>query len=396
MTRTLAVVAAICAAVRAGELTPPERDWAQACMKALDSESERVAKGAARALAAMGVDAIPVIVEESPRVKTDKAWTALGECATAMGAAEAAAALGAVQPRWPAAARDRLKSLVESLRAAAPASSPEVAQRVREILVPYARANSWSTDDPAVRRIVALGHDAVPELLKIVGEPSRGFNMESDVAAEALSQLVRAEDRPLLAKHIAQGDLKLAKALARIPGEESLDALLVPVGKGLMSHALLEALREQASSPRVEKALVDYLDRFGTGDYQTGAVAEFLGERGVWDAKPILSRLLKDCRGSDCGRRIAQGLVQLGGKEGIPVLLDVFSATGGRHDEWDRHEAGEFLNRVRGERTYVGSFGGPGESQGNFEEAAASFRAWWATAEATIRFDRETRRWSVP
>jgi len=197
MKRTVVVAVALCAVARAGELTPQEKAWAQACMKALDSESERVAKGAARALAAMGVDAIPVIVEESPRVKTDKAWTALGECATAMGAAEAAAALGAVQPRWPAAARDRLKSLVESLRAAAPASSPEVAQRVREILVPYARANSWSTDDPAVRRIVALGHDAVPELLKIVGEPSRGFNMESDVAAEASSPR-RARTPPIL------------------------------------------------------------------------------------------------------------------------------------------------------------------------------------------------------
>jgi HEAT repeat protein len=387
--RTLILLAALGAVARADGLTAQESAWARQCTRALEADSERVRQVSVRALAALGVDAIPVIVAEAPALKTDRGWAALKDCLVSMGRAEAATTLGSLRPKWPATARARLEALLESLRAPQPAA---VDEKVRKLLEPYKHARGWSTADPAIRALVALGREAVPALLKILGEVETSpVRMRKAVAAEALSRLVREEDRPELARLVAQGDLEAAKCLARIPGEETLDALLVPVRKGLMSHDLLDALGPYRSSPRVGKALIDYLDRFGIGDWASGAVARFLGDQGVWDAAPILLRLLRAPGDASFRANAACGLAQLGGKEAIPVLIDVLAAG----DEWARHEAGEMLNRIRGERIYVGRVGRPGESDGNAQEAAADYASWWEKVENDLRFDRDTRRWSV-
>ena len=55
--------------------------------------------------------------------------------------------------------------------------------------------------------------------------------------------------------------------------------------------------------------------------------------------------------------------------------------------------AREVLNRVVGKRVYVGSFAGANGMQGNFDEAAERFRAWWNDAQAQIHWDDKLRKW---
>ena len=85
--------------------------------------------------------------------------------------------------------------------------------------------------------------------------------------------------------------------------------------------------------------------------------------------------------------------MSLGSEEGIAVLMEVFEDddqfVGGA-----RHSAGEALNRIVGERIYVGSFG-PDKNRGNFDEAEERFRDWFDENEDRLVYDRKTRRWSL-
>ena len=94
-----------------------------------------------------------------------------------MDAADAAKALKALQPDWPPKARVRLDKLLAALTAGPGPADPEVLGKVRKLLDKFEGVNSYSSNDPAVKRIVAMGRPAVPALIQVLREPRRGFGI---------------------------------------------------------------------------------------------------------------------------------------------------------------------------------------------------------------------------
>lgn len=396
--RTLRLIPVLLLAplLHAGELDRAATRWAQQCMSGLASKSEIVRASAARALTTLGVDAMPVVVKKCTSLRSQESWMALEIALEAMGRRTAAARLDGLRGKWPSSAKKRLEELYAFLNFKGAEGDPEVAEKVRKLLAKFEGANSYSSDDANVKAIVALGRPAVPCLIGVI-RASNGFGMELTAACDALEALVEKKDLPALTDLLASGKLDVAQCLRPLKSEEALDALLIPLGKGKTNYELFDALRAYKDSKRMRAALVRYLKSYGsTGDQQAGRAAEFAGEVRAYEALPALEALLPLRGESGYQRSVATGLVLLGAKKGIPLLIELF-AEGGDRDGWERHTAGETLNDVVGQRAYKGTFGGSAmTATGNFDEAVAWFRDWWKDHEDEIVFDREKGRWVSP
>lgn len=389
----------------AADLQGPEKAWAKACVDALASPSERVRHGAADALGRLGVDAVPALLTGAAKLTTDVHWAAAERACRAMGAAKAAEALADRSDAWPKAQATRLVGLVDRLRAAkAPAARPDapadgdVAARARKILASFEGESSYSSEEPRVRQIVALGRDVVPVLLDEMRRgaawgPAPGFR--TTAAADAMAGLATDEDLDALAQLLVDGHLIAAKCFKRLHGDRVVAALLAPVSKGFVDHDLLEALRRHRKDARVRPALLAWLEEHGKGgSFDVGHTATFLAEDGAREAVPLLVPLLGQGSEPEVTVEIAKAVVTLGDPRGIPSLIGVMRE-GGSHTGWAEHSAGEALNRVVGERIYTGSHGPGMGVTGNVREAARRFAEWWEASKDRLRFDDERGAWVV-
>lgn len=282
-----------------------------------------------------------------------------------------------------------------------PTVSPEeAAKKVRDALESLGRTKFYSSEDPGIRSVVAMGRVAVPELLAILREVRSGGYRQLSYrygAAEALAALAADEDLPALASLLANGCVEAARGLEHLSGAAVREALLVPLRKGFSGPELTAALTRFQKDPEVQDAVVAYLDKFGpAADVAAGDVAEFAGRAGIRAAVPVLNRLVAAAPAVTPARRMfASALVSLHDPAGIRALVQVFLTTigDGMFEQWERHAAGETLNHVVGERFYIGSTG-PGGAHGNFEEATERFRAWWSDAQAKIHWEDKLGKWA--
>lgn len=383
----------------AAPLTEEESAWVVQCVARLSSASERVGAGAEAALREAGPDAIGAMAAAANGLSGEAAWTRFARVLRSFGAQAAADALELARPRWPAEAVERLAALRDELSDATRSSEvdPKIDEEVRKLLSSLSGARSYSSDNPIVQRIAAMGRKAVPSLGKYLRELRPGFppgGFDGHAAGDALEDLVEEEDLPMLAELLENGILEAARAAAAIGTEAARDALLVPVGKGMLGHDLVSALTGWRDDPVVHRALIEFLRTSGPhGGWNVGAAAEFLADGRVVEAVPVLQEILAAATEVDTLRPVAEALAELGEKAGIPVLIDCL-AESGFHGDWQRHEAGEALNRITGRRIYIGSFH-PGKSEGNYEEAAEEFRKWWSESGDHLEFDPKWRRWRV-
>jgi hypothetical protein len=397
----------------AEELTAQEKTWAKACVEGLAAASQRQRDSAAAALGRLGVDAMPVVLANLGRLKTDEHWKALEAACLAMGTKEVVAWLEATKD-WPKASAARLQALLDKFRAAKPTkpaagaplpSSPDdVGAKVREILDSFRGQNTYMSGDKRIDQLVALGRPAVACLLAEAKDSDDRFGFRTKAAVDALTELVGPEDLPVLAQMLADGHLAIGPALNRMPPDQAIPALLAPVAKGLLSFELLQGLERFERDPRIAKALLTWLEG-RTGEESStlcGSVAECLARVRASESIPVLVRLMGSPNQMMSRRRIASAVTSLGDKRGVEALLVYFRDPphdyGGRGD-WDQHAAGEDLNRVVGRTVYRGRFG-QGEdptvgNTGNFEEAAREFDAWWAASKDRLRFDGARRAWVV-
>jgi hypothetical protein len=389
----------------AADLQGPEKAWAKACVDALASPSERVRNGAADALGRLGVDAVPALLTGAAKLTTDVHWAAAERACRAMGAAKAAEALADRSDAWPKAQATRLVGLVDRLRAAkAPAARPDapaegdVGARARKILASFEGESSYSSEEPRVRQLVALGRDVAPVLLEEMrrrGSWGPGPGFRATAAADAMAGLATDEDLDALAQLLADGHLIAARSFQRLQGDRVVAALLAPVSKGFVDHDLLEALRRHRKDERVRPALLEWLEEHGaSASFEVGHAATFLAEDGAREAVPLLVPLLDGASEPEALVEIAKAVVTLGDPRGIPVLIDVMRR-GGSRTGWAEHSAGEALNRVVGETIYAGS-AGPGMGvTGNARAAAGRFAEWWEASKDRLRFDDERGAWVV-
>jgi hypothetical protein len=276
--------------------------------------------------------------------------------------------------------------------------SKEMEAKIEEILDSFQGEKTYSSDNERVKKLIRMGHDAVAPLigqLRKRHHVDRGHGFSELAATDALAGLLEPDDVPAVALLLEEGMTEAAPALRNLKKDLVREALLAPLRKGWCSYKLVEELERFRTDPAVRREMLAYLEKYGrSGDYVTGQVAEWLGEAGVKEALPQLKKILDAGEGNMSGRHlVAAAIVALGDKAGIPGLLDVFTSGGSRGNDYERHTAGEVLNRILRERVYVGSFDPGEERKGNFDEAAKRFAEWWEKAKASIRFDEKTYRW---
>jgi hypothetical protein len=398
---------ALAAPVLAEELTAAEKTWARACVTGLTAASARQRESAAAALARLGPAAVPVVLAAVPSFKTDEHWASVGDALVGMGAAAALKELEKTQKSWPTANVARREALIERLEKAAaapaanggprgktpPASPDDVAAQVRTILDSFDGESMYSSEDRRVVDLVRLGRPAVSALLEDL-TLDRDLGYRSRAAAQALERLLVVDDIPTVARMLEDGHLSVAPALAKIPAEVAVPALVAPLSKGYNSFALIEELEPFKKDERVTSALIHWLegDPDTGGSSLIGSTARLLAGANVRPAVPTLIRLLDRGVGSMNRGTVALALETLGEKRGIEELLGVFRSTDTESRHYDRHAAGERLNRISGQRFYRGS-SGPDGTDGNFDEAARQFDAWWTGVKGSIRYDEERRTW---
>ncbi len=386
------------------------RKWARQCVVALNDDDARVRESASRAIGALGTDWVPDLVAAALRIDGEAAWTAFEHALARMGQSEAAFALAGCRSRWPKASVERLTSLqdrLEDTRVVLPSENkpienePGVEARVRRLLAHLETANSYSSMDEGVAAVIAIGRPAIPALVRIMrevhGVDPGGAGTIRRGAQDALAGIVDVTDVPFLRELVVDGIDDAALALRRIGGDAARDALLAAVTQGHASHLLVDALRGFAGDPAVHTALITWLEGHGEfGSYDVGRVAEFLGEAGAREAGPILDRLLGIPLRDECRARVAAARAQLGGKNGLAVLIDVLGTSPNNNVEirdGTRLRAGNSLNRLTGKAWFKGGYDDHFSAIGNFDEAARQYREWWTTAESRVRFDLVRRRW---
>jgi hypothetical protein len=115
------------APARAGELSPEEEKWVRDLLKALGANSPKVRKSAEEALARMGVDALPTILDGMPQLKGVAATRGLRRALEAMGKAEVVVALERMKQGLTKAASKRIDDLLAELAGSVGRGVPAVA-----------------------------------------------------------------------------------------------------------------------------------------------------------------------------------------------------------------------------------------------------------------------------
>lgn len=397
------LVGALGSAARA-ELDVDEKKWLKQCVDSFGAKGERIRDGAVAAVAKLGLEAVPGLVTEVARLKTDDQWNALTKALELMGTKDAANAVDMARDKWPKGMEQRLGALVVALRAEAPAAKPDadVDAKVRELLDPFRTSHTYYSDNAVVRNVIALGRPAIPTLVALVreGEGGHGPGMLMMAVTDALARLVNESDVPVLTDLLTEGRLVAARAFEHLRSPAARDALLTPVKRGFVSHDLVEALNGFADDPSVAAALVAWLEAHGVNaGSEVASVANFVDDHHVASAVEPLLKIAAASPEPYVAARVGIALASLGRREGIETLLKVMDGGSGGglggHDDYPRRDAGDALNRIVGRRIYTGTFEPGGVSRGNPDEAAKQFRAWWDGVKGKIRFDETRRAWVV-
>lgn len=405
----IAVLVGTLGSAARAELDAAETKWLKQCVDAFGAKSARTRDGASAAIAKLGLEAVPGLVAEAARLKTDDQWNALTKSLELMGAKDAANAVDMARDKWPKGMEQRLGALVAMLRSAAPAPAPapppaadaDVAAKVRELLEPYRTAHRYSMSDPAVARVVELGRAAVPTLIDMLSEfdDAHGPGMLSHATSDALAALANDSDVPVLAQLLNQGRLDVARAFRRLRSPAALDALLDAVGRGFMSWDMVEAIDHFGNDARAGAALVRWLASHSSdSSWKVAPVAEYLGKRRVHGAVDPLLAAAKGPLEPQSANKVGAALAELGRKDGIELLIAVLERKFGAMDSSDdfpRREAGVTLNGIAGRAIYAGEVAMAGGVRDNADEAAKQFHAWWDQVKDKIRFDETRRAWLV-
>jgi hypothetical protein len=387
---------------RAEEPTRQEERFLKSLVAALDHESADVRRVAEEALVLMGPKAAYHLVHDVKRVKPT-ARDAVVRILVAIGA-PSRAEIAALR-RLPSG--DYGKVLAE-VRAALEegaggagfgAGDPVVAARVDAIMATLPK-DSWSSNDPAIDRLVSLGREAIPALVKYL-DPAAGDigNMHADWAASALEKLCKAKDVVKLGALLDDGWGKVARVFKGMDERRGVPYMIRALERGQLTYDIASALLHFADS-RSRKPVVTWLEAHGpefaagTGDLMDLCVA--LGAR---EAVPAILHILQAPDEAEpfnlpfdkedrtrkevlCGSALAG----LGEPSGIPILISVVHLRGMRVD-WLARRAGETLNRVTGQRFW--------QDGGDRRRAQQLYEAWWSENEKDLAWDEARKRFVV-
>jgi hypothetical protein len=306
-----------------------------------------------------------------------------------------------------------------------PSSPADVEAKVMEILESYRGVSSTQSPDPRETQIIKLGRLAIGALVRALTEDAYGEEWAMRQAAKrGLTALVEGQDAPMLAKLVREGHVEVEAAFENLDSPAAVAAFAGLIKEGRFGTDLDVAAKPHLREPAIVAACCAWLDKpvfEGDMDFAIAEMADLVGggdraehlppgfpsslggDAAMKEALPALVRLLDRPLRIDPHRRVASAVVRLGGKAGIPALIDVLTADVQQRftdTNYERHAAGQQLNHVSGTQIYVGhDVHDPNVGfttwEGNFAEAAKAFRAWWDKSKDHLHFDPATRTWSV-
>lgn len=437
MRQTLVRVAAIAllasASAFAADLDANEKKWVQQCVDNLVAKSALIRSSAERAISGLGQDALPAVVVAAGKLKTDADWLALSRAIAGMGPG-VRKTLDGLRMSWPKGTETRFADMLTFLDkaeaeakksgpVAIPASPAEIEAKVMEILETYRGSSSAHWPDPRATKIIALGRNAIGALVKAVCDPrNQGEWALRRTAEHCFVELADESDVPLIGRLAREGHHEFEAGLGRLKSAAAIDLLAELVRGGVFDTELDKSLAPHLRDPAVIAACCAWLKAPvypGDMDFAIAKMADIVGGGDCLDELPPqlaglrtqepfmpeatgpLANLLDRPLRSDARRRVASALVRLGGNAGFPVLIEMLTAA--VHDitdtGYERHAAGQQLNKVSGTAIYEGhdvrEKGSFTRWEGNFAEAAKAFREWWSQNKDKLRFDAATRTWSV-
>ncbi|MCG3135958.1 MAG: hypothetical protein HMLKMBBP_03737 [Planctomycetes bacterium] len=380
----------------AAELTAKEREHVRALAAMLDDGSPRVRDGAEAALRAIGADAIPVLAEAPCAAGTPRRRALEELCRTADPVAarsrlrEAAVATG--DSGW----REELVAMSKAAE-----SADDVAAKVSAIFEKVRGRRSWSSSDPELGELVALGRPAFPLILD---QARTGDRHEAAFLIErSLDRLSLPEDIPALRGVLLTGDADVVDhALARLANSGSFaaeQALVEAVRQGIMSFDIGRALRQARDRVAAGAAVLDWARKNPRAEsWHAWPAAEALAALrpdGAVEAVAALAAAQTDAQGL-CG--VGSELLRLGDLRGADALLKLLrgESTDRSSDGWRLADCVKTLDRLTGlaHPDLHRSRGREDVDPAPYRKAADDFAAWLAENRAKLRFDAASGRWS--
>lgn len=220
---------------------------------------------------------------------------------------------------------------------------------------------------------------------------------------EALKQLAKPEDLPLLREAFLRGSEDPADAvgaLLRRGTREALDVLHAAVENGVFGFEVAQALAGTHDVPATTRVVVAWLEaRPGAPEHNVAAAADLFDEIAAFDGAEALVPWTGSSEPQTV-HRVGRALVRLGDARGVPMLIaTVEGGRRGAFNVWQRADAARTLNEVTGKWHNVANESGSRDTspeiERRFADAAADYRTWWEASKDRLVFDRATRRWSV-
>jgi hypothetical protein len=389
---SLLVVAFLCRAALGEEATASETKFLRALTEGLVDQSPEVRRAAAEALVVMGRKAAAHLVGKIHQL-SEPAVDAAVEVLVRIGEASLEEIDRLPPTRAAHEALERVRKALEGEGGVGGFGAPDpgVQQEVRAI-IGRMPTNHFTSGDPALREIQALGRPAIPVLLDYLN-PAHGNvgGMRDTIAQEVLGLLCRDKDVARLCRLLDLGWLKVAAVLAKIGSRDCVPALIRVLDRGQLSWDVARAL-QTLDDARADKPIVRFLEKCGAEfPYGTRTLLEIVARRRLEEALPTLRRMRDFARrdeGNAAGNEVELGrtLVLLGDASGIPLLIRNLNPRG-RRDEWSARNAGETLNAVTGLSIWRVGIDGT--------EATAAYRDWWEANGDKLEWDAAMRRFRV-
>jgi hypothetical protein len=304
------------------------------------------------------------------------------------------------------------KGVLESAAPARPTTPEERAAVITEIVdsvdpTKMSGPNLFRLGDGlqrAHRRLLDLGHDALPEMVD-ARMHGAGGGLGPGLLEAVILELAKPEDAPLLAKLVWGGGVFepltfVAHAPPTLPAaltrriEESSDP----------PWFLLMELDWRADEPWLQRGLLGWARRApadGTS-WDLPWIGRSLARAGVIEVAPILEKSLPGTTHPTLRCYVVQSLVLLGHRDVIPELMGFFADPPAELDHRTppqptlRDECARLLNDALGEVAYDPRAGGaaPPTDQ-EVRIAHEKYRVRWEAVKDRLVFDASSLRWRV-
>lgn len=372
------------------------RPVVKACLLALKSTSPEVRASARNVILRLGPTSFPLVIEEMGRVPGGPPWDELNPVATSMDV-EWVKAIEEMMKVSDAARKERLEELHRTAKQSGSETKDALAgvdPAVAEVLAAIDPKRASSSQSLEMKKMIALGHSAVPALLKALTQcDAVGQRARASTAAYALRELVTEEDAPAIEAAVLEGHGIAAVATERLSAPRAAAILAKAFDRDLIGPAVEKAAKERTGQPVLTKAVTSWIQRhlLRTRPDDLTVVVEVLGRIGDETAIPLLVKVDEQIPLEvESKWQVSAARIRLGDADAVIPLVGLF----GTHAKLKGFVAGT-LRDIFGDLIpeKVWNRGAKGDPRPDSTFDVEAFVAWWDAAHAKFTFDRKSGRW---